>query len=229
MNQINFLPESYRRAQKRRGRLLRQIALVSSVAGCLVIATIGLKANSIGQSRAADRLEQTLEAEQGALGVISDIEQRHASLLKRAELKRTLIPPVSYHQALGALSQNMPEQIAVTELIMTSVRPKPEPIETDAEREARLKRNATPKDQPAPYEPHLIGIELEALAPDDLAVASFVAQLDESPLFSRVTMRSSRAVVTDGLQARRFSLTATIDLDREFRWSDANPEVAHAD
>ncbi|MEM7626844.1 MAG: PilN domain-containing protein [Planctomycetota bacterium] len=229
MNQINFLPESYLRTQKRRGRLLRQIALVSSIAGCLVLATIGLKANSMNQSRTADRLEQTVKAEQGALGVLSNMEEQHASLLKRAQLKRTLIPPVSYHQTIGALSQAMPEVIAVTELTMTSVRPKPEPIETDAQREARLKRQASPSKEPTPYEPNVIGIELQGLAPDDLAVASFVAALDESPLFSRVTMRSSRAAVSHGLHVRQFDLTATIDLDRDFEWTNANPEVAHAD
>lgn len=229
MNQINFLPDSFFRAQKRRGRLFRQIALVSSITGCLVVATIALKANSISQSRTADRLEETVEAEQGALSVISGVERQHASLLKRTQLKRTLIPPVSYHRAIGALSHALPQEIAITELIMTSVNPKPEPIETDAQREARLKRQATPKSEAPAYEPHLIGIELEGLAPDDLAVANFVGALDESPLFARVTMRSSRAATSRGLQVRQFNLTATIDLNREFRWTGADSEVAHVD
>ncbi|MEL7087026.1 MAG: PilN domain-containing protein [Planctomycetota bacterium] len=229
MNQINFLPESYRRVQRKRGRLLRRVALVGSVAGCVVLASIALKAKSIGQSRTADRLEQTVEAERGAIEVISGVEKQYASLLKRSQLKRVLIPPVSYHDAIGALSDAMPPEIAVTELIMTSVNPEPEPIETDAQREARLKRSATPPDEPAPYEPHLINIELEGLAPDDMAVANLVAALDTSRLFSRVTMRSSRAAVSRGMQVRQFSLTAVIDLDREFDWTQTKPEVAYAD
>lgn len=229
MNQINFLPESYYRAQKRRGRLLRQCAVVGAIAGCVVLATIAIKANSISQARTADRLEQTVEAEQGAISIISDIEKQHASLLKRAQLKRVLIPPVSYHETINALGQALPAEIAITDLVIQTVTPKPEPIETDAQREARLKREADPRNQAKPDEPHLIEIELSGLAPDDLAVANFVAALDADALFSRVTMHSSQAAVSEGLQVRRFSLTATVDLGREFQWTDAQPEVAHVD
>lgn len=228
MNEINFLPESYLQAQKRRGRLLRQVALVASVAGCLIVATVGLKANSASQRNHAERLEETVRAEQGALTVFSGLEDEHASLTKRVELQRRLEPPVTYHQIVTELSQALPAEVAVTEVVMRSVRPAPEPIETDAQREARLKREED-REKAAKIEPHLVGIEIQGLASDDLAVATLVSTLDGHPLFSRVTMRSSRAVSRNGLQAREFSLTTTVDLDRKFRWIEADQEVAHAD
>ena len=193
---------------------------------------MGLKAHRVSLERTAARIEDTVKTEKGSLGVLAGLQSEQEQLLKRLELREQLLPPVSYAQIISAISQTIPGEVAVTEMVMKSVHPKPEPIETDAEREARL-AGQTRKDKKTPektYEPHLVGIEMQGIAPDDLTVASLVQQLDRHPLFSRVTMRASRSVNTSqGLQAREFSLTATVDMDRKFIWSLEAEEVAHAD
>lgn len=226
MTQVDFLPESYHRARQRRGRLTRQIALVGVIAGCLVAATVGMKAHGVSQARTAERLEATVASERTAIGVITGLDHERKALLKTFDLKRELEPPVTYSQVLASLGHVLPEGIAVTELSMMSVRPKPEPL-ADKNPAGRKK---TASDQDGVREPHLIGIELQGLAPDDLSVALLVSALDEHPMFGRVTMRSSEGLNTQGLMAREFSLTATVDLDREFRWtSDVTEEVASAE
>ncbi|MEM1381888.1 MAG: PilN domain-containing protein, partial [Pseudomonadota bacterium] len=207
-------------------RLTRQITLVGVIAGCLVMAAVGMKAHSVNQSRTADRLEATVSSERTALGVITGLDHERKGLLETFDLKRELDPPLTYHQVVAALGHALPEGIAVTELSMMSVRPKPEPVAVE-ESSGRTRKK---KSEENVYEPHLIGIELQGLAPDDLAVALLVSTLDEHPMFERVTLRSSEGVNTRGLIAREFSLTATIDLDREFRWiSDVPEEVARAE
>lgn len=229
MNQINFLPDSYRHAQKRRLRTLQQAVLVALTAASCVAGAIGLKARSHAMSRNADNMEQTVRAEREALGAISEIEKQHASLMKRAKLQKTLMPPVSYHRVIAALSGTLSPDIAIKELVMTSVRPKPEPAKTPAQRKANHKHKTESEPSTAKKQPHVIGVELQGLAPDDLAVAGLVAALDGHALFSRVTMRSSQTVTVRGLRARAFNVTATIDLDREFDWVSPSPEVARAD
>jgi len=229
MNQINFLPESYRRSQQRRGRMLRQAVLVLSVAGCLVLAAIVAETHSRSERLHAERLEDTVKSEQVTLGALAEIEHDHAALLNRARLRQELEPAVMYSQVIAALSKAMPEEVAVTGVEMLTVKPKPEPKETEAQREARKRRSSRHENKDVVYEPYLIQLEIDGLAPDDVSVAMLVAALDEHPLFSRVTMRSSRTTNTQGLQAREFSLTATIDLDREFDWIEPSSEVAHAD
>lgn len=226
MTQVDFLPESYHQARKLRGRLIRQIVLVACVAGCLVAATIGIKAHSLNQARTAERLEDTADSERTALNLISGLDHERQALLKSFELKRELEPPVTYAQVLASLGHVLPEGIAVTELSMMSVRPEPEPLR-DAKSAGRKQPQAQAE---APREPDLIGLEIRGLAPDDLAVAVLVSALDEHPLFERVTMRSSEGVEEDGLLAREFNLTATVDVDREFRWvNEVTEEVAHAE
>ncbi|MEM9420228.1 MAG: PilN domain-containing protein [Planctomycetota bacterium] len=225
MTQVDFLPESFHRAQQRRGRLFRQIILLGATVGCLAVASLGLRAHTANQLRTAERLEATVESERTAMGLINGLDHERKELLKTFDLKRELDPPVTYSQVLAIFGHVLPEAIAVTELSMTSVRPKPEPLAVEEAR-GRKQNEETEKVE----EPHLIGLELRGLAPDDLAVARLVSALDEHPMFERVTMRSSEGVQTQGVIAREFSLTATVDLDREFRWTDhETEEVAHAD
>ncbi|MEO0514510.1 MAG: PilN domain-containing protein [Planctomycetota bacterium] len=226
MTQVDFLPESYHRARQHRGRVTRQVVLVASVAACLIAGTVVLKAHSINQSRTADRLEATVQSEQTAMGVITGLDHERKQLLKTFDLKQELNPSVKYATVLAYLGEALPQGVAVAELSMLTVRPKPEPVET----ENASGRKGRGEDEEQVQEPHLIGIELQGFAPDDLSVALLVSALDEHPLFSRVTMRSSEGVNLQGLMAREFSLTATVDLDREFRWISRDvEEVAHAE
>lgn len=224
--QIDFLPESYHRARQCRNRLIRQVVLIGCIAGCLFAATVGMKAHSRSQSRTAERLEDTVRSERAALGVIAELNHERKQLLKSFDLKRELEPPVTYTQVLASLGHVLPEGVAITELSMVSIRPKPEPA-VDVKSSGRKQKN---KDKEVAQEPNLIEIQLHGLSPDDLTVAMLVSALDEHPMFSRVTMRSSQGVNTQGLMAREFSLTATVDLDREFRWvSNIAEEVARAE
>ena len=71
MTQIDFLPDSYRRAQKRRGRVARTVLLTAIAAGVLVVATVGLKAHRVSLERTAARIEDTVKTEKGSLGVLA--------------------------------------------------------------------------------------------------------------------------------------------------------------
>lgn len=228
MTQVDFLPESYHRSRQRRGRLMRQIALVAGMAVCLFAATVAIKAHSMNQAQTAERLEDTVRSERNTMDVITGINHERKQLLKTFDLKRELEPPVTYTQVLALLTQALPEGVAVTELSMVSVRPKPEPVESKRPTGRKAKIDSTKEEMSV--EPDLITVELQGLAPDDLSVAVLVSTLDEHPIFGRVTMRSSEGVNVQGLMAREFTLTATVDLDREFRWvNDIAKEVASAD
>ena len=231
MNQVDFLPESYRRTQQRRGRQLRHIMLVLAVASGLVFAAAATKSQTRKAKLNAERLEGTVESEQVTLGALADLEREHKGLMNRSRLRRELEPTVMYSQVIASITEVLPAEVALSELTMQTVKPAPEPKETDAQREARQRRSAKNKDKKPIYEPHLIGVEITGLASDDLAVAHLVSSLDAHPLFSRVTMRSSRTIQTQGVHAREFSLTATVDLDRELKWAnpDALVEVTLAD
>lgn len=226
MNHIDFLPESYRQLQKRRVRLARQIVLLGIVGGSFAIAGVALKTHSIGQLRTAERLEDTVNTEQGALGVLAMLKREREELVRQVQLKRELMPAVSYTQVIASIIERQPADVTVDELMLRSVLPAPQPIETPAQLAARQKREKASSSKSTP--PHLIGVEIKAIAADDLSIARFVSSLDEHPLFSQVTMRTSRPTLREQVEAREFSLTAVVDLNRRFQWTPSATEVADA-
>ena len=230
MNQIDFLPESYRRQRSRRGRTARQAIALAVIAVVLLGTAVALKTHTANLERTAQRLEDTVDTERGSLGVLAMLERERESVQKQVELQRELMPAVSYSRVIAALTRSLPPEVAVRELVLRTVAPPPQQIETDAERETRLAQSARVKanGEKQVAQPHLIGIEFRGVCPSDLAVATLIAELDGDPMFSRVTMRTSRAIERGGIRMREFSLTATVDLDRHFEWIESPMEVADA-
>jgi hypothetical protein len=227
MSELNFIPDSYYRAQRRRGRRVRQGLLLLAVAAGLCVAGVGMKGRSLAQLETAERLEEVLDTEQGSLGVLAMLQREKQELVQQVDLHRDLVPTVSYADVIAAVNHALPDEIAMTELVLRSVRPDPEP--RAAADTTTATRRGGQAEETQDHEPNLIGLELLGLAPDDLAIARLVSNLHEDPLFSRIKMRSSRALTVGPIRAREFSLTLTVDLDRRIEWIDSPAEVAHAD
>jgi len=227
MNSVNFLPESYRKDQQRRGRFTRQVMLVAAVALCLMVWGVGLKLHGASQRTYAQQMEDTVQSELGKLVVMADLEREHATLIQQIKTERGLVEPVEMAQVIAMIGESLPAELAVSELVVNAVRPSPEPLLEKKANARRSKKKAGQDEDQSP--PHYLSIELVGVAPSDMSVANFIFALDEHPLFSRVQLNSSRGVEHAGLLAREFTMSAQIQLDCDIRWNNAEGEVAHVD
>lgn len=225
MNDINFLPKSYIRKRKRQRRLFRQSGLIVVALVCLGFWFVGLKAESYRLANLAKQTEAAVASASSNLVQIKDYQKQKAALKAEHEINRQLAQPVSYSQILQVLGALMPDEVALTRLMLNSQRPEPAKAK---EAEHKKSRNARQRAKSAD-EPDFIEVEIDGLAPDDISVASLISELDAHPLFSSVKIRSSRSVETRGVVARQFYLSATVDLDRNFEWTPASQEVAYVD
>lgn len=224
MNEVDFLPESYRKVKRRRGRMFRQGTLMAIAVSSFVLWGVALKTHSVGQRQYAEQLESTLVSEQGKLQVLAQLNNEYGDLQRQLKLNRELSQPVTFSQIIGYLGVQMPDEVAITELVLNARRPKPEPL---AEESATSGRR-TKDDRDAGPEPNYIQIELEGVAPNDLSLANFISAVDENPLFSQVYMGSSRTIEMKGLVARQFRMSAVVELDRDFVWASV-AEVSDVD
>lgn len=222
MNDVNFLPQSFRERRKKSRRTLRQGGLIAVVAGVLCAWGVMLHTDGKRQDRLAEELETAMLNERAKIEAMVAMDAEYATLSRQAELNRALDQPVTYTRVLESLGELMPTEVSLVELTLVSVRPEPEPAQSAGK--SKPARTAKSEDRPS----DLIEVELEALAPSDLSVARLVSSLDDHALFSKVKMRSSRSVEQDNLILRRFRLTAVVDLDREFDWKPTRQEVADA-
>ncbi len=214
MKEVNFLPPSYRRqrAKRRSARRLMVVGLVA-LAGVLVWTGIELRQNAVLR-RAAEALELQVHSVRDQLNEVVSLRREREVLRHQVRVQQELALPLHPTELLGILAERLPETVGTLRLRYQTVRPKPQTIE-EAQREERERGERNPKPARAAGE-WRIELELVAFAPDDLVVTNVVEALSRDPLFSRVSMRYSRAAEVQGVMGREFQIELETDLNRRF-------------
>ncbi|MEM8783525.1 MAG: hypothetical protein AAGE65_11810 [Planctomycetota bacterium] len=229
MSEINFLPQSYRDRLSRRVRHVRE-----AVAVLTAVIVLGVwwayDANELielrGASRfAEDRLAAALSTEQ----IVNELEQRRTKLVDQRRLQREISVPIRHHQIVRVLGGLFPESVTLTRLALENDRPEPKPYvepSADADRDNQPSFGSREQARTATTETDRVLVELEGLAPDDIAVAEVIAALSGHPLFDGVKLHASKYLETRGVAARSFRITGQIDLHRDIVWHQAESHLS---
>lgn len=229
MSHINFLPQSYRDRLRRRVRRVRETLAVLST-----VVAVGVwwayEANELIELRQAsrfaeDRLASALSTEQ----LVKELEARREKLIDQRRLQREITVPIRHHQIVRILGGLIPDSVALTQLSLENDRPDPKPYvapSTGTPEIAQPSFGSQASAEPADAKPDRVLVELEGLAPDDLAVAELIAQLSAHPLFGSVKLHTSKYLETRGVAARSFRITGQIDLGRHIVWVSAGEAAA---
>lgn len=224
MNEINFLPETFRRNHRRQRRRPIEFLLIAATMAALA----GLWLSTSGPDSAlavqAEQLDQSLEA----IAQLQSEEQRLAS--ERSDLQRKLMTaretyqPITATQIVSRLSRLTPEPIRLTSVEFQVDRPEPERMAKPQTTQTKVV-GEVPTRQPA--EPNLMRISIAGHAPSDEQLVTMIRRLDADPVFTSVALRGSRQDQTKTHFVRVFHLDVQIDLDRRF--VEAKEGGRHAD
>lgn len=207
MNEINFIPEQYRRRQQRRRQFGRQFTLIAVAVACLAGWAVFQNRQTAELRRYARTVEAQVDAERGRLKQLKTLNSRHDKLMNQVRLQERLAQPLSHTRILSSLSTALPDSIAMTNLAMVTQRPRNGGKKTEKDSVLAIASHAAPM---------RIRMQFEALAPDDMTVANLVATLSEHPIFSNVSMRRSRTVEHRGRKFRHIRIELDVDLQRRF-------------
>lgn len=230
MSEINFLPQSYRDRLRRRVRRIRE---VFAVVGVLIGLGVwwAYDANELlelkGAARfAEDRLNSALSTEQR----VKQLEERRDKLVDQRRLQREISVPIRHHQIVRVLGEICPDSVALTRLSLVNDRPEPKAYVEPSQGTGRNQPSFGSQDrtEPKKSQPDRVLVELEGLAPDDIAVAEVIAELSSHPLFDHVKLHTSKYLETRGVAARSFRMTGEIDLSRNIVWLEAEPDQQFA-
>lgn len=227
MNHVNFLPESYTSHQAKRSRMLRQVMLVAVVAGGLTAWGLLVQGKVMLKADHTRALEEQVVAARNMHTEMNRLREQQGQLQHQIKIQRELSQPLSHTAIIATLAGIIPEQIALTELTMTTHRAKP--MHAAATSGGKARRSRADKPAEAAYTHERIAVELQALSPDGASVANLVEAFSNHPMVSDVQMRHTRAVETRGVVAREFRLELEIDLDRQFMDPKDQEEVALVD
>jgi len=220
-DEINFLPEWYVRAGRRRVQRDRMITLAVTMA--IVMATvIALTRNQRQQLELYhDALQQQITAAEGQLTEVSKLQNARAELLRQVKVYRQLARSIDVRNINAAITALTPDAVCLTRLNMeseTRQRRRPDPEKSRAE-----DRTVYVNEKYEVYD-----IRLQGVAPSDVEIANYVGKLAASGLFRNVQMAHSRQGRIGNALTRRFLIHMTVPLDRKYRMIADAQEVADA-
>ncbi len=228
MNEINFLPQSYRNSLHIRQRRVREATVVILVAVSLMALWAYGLTGTVMMRHEALRTESRLTQALGTEQQVAKLTETMKQLAEQRRIQREVRVPIRHHEVIRVLASLVPDSTAFTDLSLENHRPDPAPYRDPTLPVATATPASKAAAQAKKKKPDYIAVQLEGLAPDDLAVASLIASMSEHPLFHGVKLHSSRFVDARGLAARQFRVTAAVDLSRDYRWVDPVPQSEDA-
>jgi len=201
---IDLMPEAARRRLGQRSRSCRWIALYAGTTAFFILVGVGLnvahraKAPAVAELRA----EVNFDAEQRKKATeISAELDKIDRLLNRQDL---LAFPVQQSEVLAVIGQMTPPTMALTSL------------STTPRRDRGLARVRSGSGENPVSEHSKLVVEIRGLAKTDLDVATFVAGLEEHPLFRQIAVDFTRRTEVAGVEVREFGVTSEIDLTARY-------------
>lgn len=218
MNQINFLPESFRRVQRRHQRRPFEFAVILATLAVLVVLRLTMAGPDQTLAQKAQELDQQLDRVAQTHAEEDRLKAERSRLTEDLLIARETYQPISTTQVLSRLSTLTPQPVRLVSLKLSAERPAPQPLEQagHASKKKKVVKSAGAKQATTQREPNRMRIELVGLAPTDDEIVQLIRRLEQDPVFSEVSLRNSKMTTNKTHFVREFRLDLEIDLDRRF-------------
>jgi len=209
--QIDLIPHSCRVALGRRARIRRWVGLYALGIAAVVGACISTATTEARHARERDALQRQVqrkwEQNEEAQRIWKQIQELEATIARYERLAW----PVRVTDVIAAIGEQLPESLALTSLTLT---PRQEST-------AGARGKARDKEKKPEPPRTIMAIEIEGMAPTDLALSQFVSGIEEHPMFRSVVLDFARSRQVDGIDARGFRVTCEVDLSARYTFVDA--------
>jgi Tfp pilus assembly protein PilN len=220
---MSFLPEDYieHRVEQRTNLICLSLFVV------VMLALVGAYMVTSRQRHEVIERQKQINAEYAEaakrIAQLNELQQRKQQLLRKAQITATLIEPVPRSNLLAELINRMPQALSLLELDLESKKLTVSPI-TLAQNKATAMANAkngkaeaTPVIDVPPVPKYDVTVSLEGIAPTDIQVAQYMAQLARCELLKEVNLVYAEEKRVDESSMRRFKVVMTLDSAADIR------------
>jgi Tfp pilus assembly protein PilN len=213
---LSFLPDDYLANKARR----RANSICAALLG---VSLLGLGAawfvadHALSTTRTEhDAITQQFELESLRLKQVEQLQKQQQYLSRQAELTDALIERVPRSVILAELTNGLPKGVSLTDFNLDSqlrpvVQPPPTAKNAVAQRKANEKNAVVNSDlQPRLYN---VVLKIQGIAQNDVQVADFIGQLNQSPLLDEVNLSFSQTKPIQQQPLRQFSIEARLKRD----------------
>lgn len=227
-DRINFLPDWYVQADRRRRASRRQIFLAAIMIAGMVLLHSNQAYHVNELSTYYGTLRHQIDTTQEQVTEMVKLQRARDQLGKQYSIYQELAQPVSISQIVGTLAHLVPQTICLHELRATVDRVRVEnPISDEAQTKGKSRRAAL-KEQSVVRTRPVVALRLKGSAPSNVDIANLVGKLASSNLFRNVKMIHSEQGRIGNAITRDFQLMMEVRLDCNYL-NRTVEEVAHVD
>lgn len=216
MTTINFVPNDYvQHKQSNRVNSLYLILLVAVLGGIGVTFSI-LKMRQRSVSGELGALESKMGQAREQIAQLEELKNKRNTRMKVMLMTASLIEPVRRSIVLACLTNNLPSGVSLLETRLEETEKKvvvaaPVKKKSKSSSKGKYKKETQKTAKPVQEIPESeIFLEISGLAPSDIEVANYIANLSLSSLLGQVQLVSSKEVEIDGVKFREFQLKTQI-------------------
>jgi len=226
MATINFVPNDYiQQRQSSRANLMYLTLLAALLGGIGVTFSVIKMRQSVGGRELAAVNAKMMEARE-QIAQLEELKTKGKTMMKSMVMTAELLEPVPRSVILACLTNNLPSGVSLLEMQLVekenkvlatpTAKPAPTAAATASKTAAKTTQYqaAAAKNQKAaaPETKTVLqtNLEIEGIAPSDIEVASFIANLSGSILLDNVELVQSKEQDIDGVKFRQFRLRSSL-------------------
>jgi Tfp pilus assembly protein PilN len=210
MAKIDFVPNDYIQQRESNRANFLYLILFSALMGGIIVtfSIIKLRQKSVSSELRAADTKMARAHEQ--ISQLEDLKVKSSTMIKTMAVTGELIERVPRSVVLACVTNNLPSGVSLLDFKL-----KQKEVKSTAS-EARTSQYqtasaATSGTGSAAERFEETGIELEGIAPSDIEVAAYIAQLEGSILLDGVELVESKEYKLDDIGFRQFKLKALIN------------------
>lgn len=225
MSNASFLPEDYlaQKAERRTNLICLTLFLVVMLAVFGAFLVTNQQRTQVKSSQRAINAQYQDAAQK--IEKLNELDQQKDEMLNKAELAGALVERVPRSILLAELINRMPPRLSLLEFEMKSEKikaPAAEAVKAPSGRlagPARAKTKDTVLQEQGRIDPprHQVEISMIGVAPTDVEVSRYMAELNAYPLLRNVSLQYSEEREIEGQMMRRFAIRLALDPDADVR------------
>jgi hypothetical protein len=230
MNASSFLPEDYlaKKAERRTNiiSLTLFVVVLFAVIGAFLVTN--RQWNSVEKQVATINNAYLQAGEQ--LEELKELEQQKEEMLRKAEIVAAIVEPVPRSILMAELINRMPERLGLVEFELRSEKVKaarvagPRPASTGRHNQGPTRgltrQQAADQVQKIEAPKFEVKMVMKGMAPTDLEVSRYLAELNAYSLLDNVTLEYSEEKEFDGQMMREFKINMKLRADADVRHVD---------
>jgi Tfp pilus assembly protein PilN len=214
MATINFVPDDYvQQRQSSRANIL-YLMMLTAMLGAIGVTFGFIKMRQHAVQEELAQLDLRMKQTQQQLSELEQLEKQRVTMMKTMVMTAELLEPIPRSVVLASLTNNLPSGVSLVEFNLlekeiTVARPAPKTVAGASQYQAKAEA-AKQQELAKPETLVQSSLDIKGIAPSDIQVAAFIANLSGSIMFDQVALVESKEQDIEGIKFRQFRLNAML-------------------